>query len=529
MHVILKLGPDGRDKDLELEGTDTIAEVRLKVAAVSGVHPEHQRLVLRKGDVELHDDTQTVAQHNIQKEDEIRLLPRPPPRVISLNVGGSHHATLLSTLRRVEGSRLDKMFDGLALIEHAAPAAEGVPHEVSTEFVPRQADGTYFIDRNGRLFEYVLDYLRDYDPVDAQAEPEQEPEPERAALAEISLPSLSEDLRQLAKDARFYGLGGLAAACQQRLALAPAEPDPVGTVPSQICTDVQSLDRLVSQEGQFNGRCFVLSYDVRFRSFDENYSYCIKSSTNAFQTHGLGPCYRGDQGKVNFYLHTTTGKGRHGRGELCNDNDGCLISKNKLDVDEWYRIDIHKEPTSQHLRVTNLSSGESAISDIASLQPGTLAEDFIMKDPGDITPDNGHSDRMVRNMKWKNINPDAARVWSLEGCPRDFCGWNWMSAQGEILFRLATRPKEGDVLVMNHNPDQWQHTWNAATTRSAERCNYAAAKLSDGRVAFTVMVDAEGYHVSTREGKKLHSFRHRLGWDSFSHVGYSDGLCCLEK
>ena len=277
----------------------------------------------------------------------------------------------------------------------------------------------------------------------------------------------------------------------------------------------------------FNGRCFVLSYDVRFRSFDENYSHCIKSSTNAFQTCGMGPPYRGDRGKVTFYLHTTTGKGRHGRGELYNDNDGCLISKNKLDVDEWYRIDIHKEPTSQHLRVTNLSSGESAISDIASLQPGALAEDFIMKDPGDITPDNGHSDRMVRNMKWKNINPDAARVWSLEGGP-DICYWNWMSAQGEILFHLNPRPKTGDVLVMNHNPDQ-RHTWNAATTRCEERCNYAAAKLSNGRFAFTVMVDAEGYHVSTREGKKLHSFRHRLGWDSFSHVGYSDGLCCLEK
>lgn len=223
MHVILRQGPDGREKDLELEGTDTIAEVRLKVAAVTGVHPEHQRLVLREGDVELCDDAETVAQHHIQKEAEIRLLPRPSPRAVSLNVGGFHHATLLSTLRRVEGSRLDKMFDGL--IEHSAPAAEGVPHEVSSVFTRRQADGAYFIDRNGRLFEYVLDYLRDYHPDEEQAEPEPELEgdaTEDVARAEISLPSSPDDLRQLTKDAGFYGLSGLSAACRQRLGLVEA-------------------------------------------------------------------------------------------------------------------------------------------------------------------------------------------------------------------------------------------------------------------------------------------------------------------
>ena len=45
MRVFLKL-LDGRTRDLELEGTDTIGAVRTKVAALTGVHPQHQRLIL---------------------------------------------------------------------------------------------------------------------------------------------------------------------------------------------------------------------------------------------------------------------------------------------------------------------------------------------------------------------------------------------------------------------------------------------------------------------------------------------------
>ena len=54
MRVILKL-VNGRTKDLEVEGADTIGLVRRQVAAVTGVHPQHQRLILEDG-VELADD-----------------------------------------------------------------------------------------------------------------------------------------------------------------------------------------------------------------------------------------------------------------------------------------------------------------------------------------------------------------------------------------------------------------------------------------------------------------------------------------
>ena len=88
MLIFLKL-IDGRTKDLDLEGTDTIAVVRMKVAAVTNIHPEHQRLVLLDGGIELLDDTSTVADHNIRLEAEIGMVAQPEPRIISLNVGGT--------------------------------------------------------------------------------------------------------------------------------------------------------------------------------------------------------------------------------------------------------------------------------------------------------------------------------------------------------------------------------------------------------------------------------------------------------
>jgi hypothetical protein len=219
MHIILKL-IDGRDKNLELEGVDTIAEVRKQVALVTGVHPEHQRLVLMEGDVELLDDTKTVAQHDIHREAEIRLLPRPPPRAVVVNVGGIAYTTMLSTLRQVDGSRLAQMFDGLgahtpaavpAAAEHqrggaGGRAAEGVPLEVSTIYLLVE-DGSHLINRNGAVFSYVLDYLRDLEWAAGGGGGADAP-------TELALPSSDEDLQRLAKEADFYGLPELAAACR---------------------------------------------------------------------------------------------------------------------------------------------------------------------------------------------------------------------------------------------------------------------------------------------------------------------------
>eukprot|EP01083_Nonionella_stella_P152509 488982_1 len=60
---------------------------------------------------------------------------------ITLNVGGIKYQTALSTLLRFEDSILCKMFEGKFSLKPSK-------------------DGTYFIDRDGETFKYILNYLR---------------------------------------------------------------------------------------------------------------------------------------------------------------------------------------------------------------------------------------------------------------------------------------------------------------------------------------------------------------------------------
>jgi hypothetical protein len=61
--------------------------------------------------------------------------------VIPINVGGTHHMmTERDVLRLVPGSTLEKMFSGL--------------HEL------KKIDEEVFLDRDGRTFQYLVNYLR---------------------------------------------------------------------------------------------------------------------------------------------------------------------------------------------------------------------------------------------------------------------------------------------------------------------------------------------------------------------------------
>uniref|UniRef100_A0A3B3SW84 BTB/POZ domain-containing protein KCTD7 n=1 Tax=Paramormyrops kingsleyae TaxID=1676925 RepID=A0A3B3SW84_9TELE len=64
------------------------------------------------------------------------------PEVIPLNVGGTYFTTRLSTLRRYEDTMLAAMFSG-------------------RHHIPRDAEGRFFIDRDGAYFGDILNFLRE--------------------------------------------------------------------------------------------------------------------------------------------------------------------------------------------------------------------------------------------------------------------------------------------------------------------------------------------------------------------------------
>jgi len=92
---------------------------------------------------------------------------------VRLDVGGSVYTTSTHTLRRCPNSLLALMFGGR--------------HELQ-----REPDGTYFIDRDGAHFRYVLNFLRD-GSIDPQ-----------------TLPTDRTSVRQIICEARYYQLDELA-------------------------------------------------------------------------------------------------------------------------------------------------------------------------------------------------------------------------------------------------------------------------------------------------------------------------------
>ncbi|XP_028294602.1 BTB/POZ domain-containing protein KCTD12-like [Gouania willdenowi] len=94
------------------------------------------------------------------------------PDIVELNVGGQVYVTRLETLTAVPNSLLWAKFT------QSAPAD-----------LPKDGKGRFFFDRDGHLFRYILDYLRD---------------------SEIFLPEFFKERRRLQKEADFFQLPELA-------------------------------------------------------------------------------------------------------------------------------------------------------------------------------------------------------------------------------------------------------------------------------------------------------------------------------
>ncbi|OWF49548.1 uncharacterized protein LOC110451738 [Mizuhopecten yessoensis] len=91
---------------------------------------------------------------------------------IKLDIGGVQYTTSLATLKKDSGSMLAAMFSGR--------------HQLRTE-----ADGSYFIDRDGAHFRYILNYLRD------------------GGIKDGTLPSNENLWRELLTEAEYYQISGL--------------------------------------------------------------------------------------------------------------------------------------------------------------------------------------------------------------------------------------------------------------------------------------------------------------------------------
>ena len=105
--------------------------------------------------------------------------------VIELNIGGVIYATSLSTLTSEPSSVLARLFSVGGMGGSAARP-------------PKDSKGRCFVDRDGVLFRYVLDYLRS---------------------RRLVLPEAFGEKQRLRQEAEYYGLTGLVRSVQQGLEL----------------------------------------------------------------------------------------------------------------------------------------------------------------------------------------------------------------------------------------------------------------------------------------------------------------------
>lgn len=146
--------------------------------------------------------------------------------VVELNVGGVLHTTSLDTLAKVDGSLLAEWFTG---------------GEQNCQLL-RDGQNRLFVDRDGQLFRFVLEYLRTGLPV---------------------YPESKYDRMRLATEAEFYRLPGLQSALTTAV-----------TNGNCSCEDSAGLSQsrsgfiTLGYQGTFSGRQGIGGADVNFRKIN---------------------------------------------------------------------------------------------------------------------------------------------------------------------------------------------------------------------------------------------------------------------
>jgi hypothetical protein len=129
--------------------------------------------LVRKSMAKINERYQAVAkEREILSQLHPKLQKQQTSSIIILNVGGKKFSTSLSTLRSIQGTFFDTMF--------------------GERWNPRPLeDGSYFIDRDPKVFRYILNFLRD-------------------GTIDLDLLSASE-AKAIEKDASFYQIPSLLA------------------------------------------------------------------------------------------------------------------------------------------------------------------------------------------------------------------------------------------------------------------------------------------------------------------------------
>lgn len=177
-------GPQEREKNSSLKYyKDTCAQIKMRLqTTMSKMRLQFEKLVEEKEDFERWREEQAAVlelerkQFEQQKKVVAQIIQGQSGRV-RVNVGGHFYDTSLATLTKDAHSMLSAMFSGrYGLIQ--------------------DADGSYFIDRDGTHFRYILNFLRDNT---------------------VIVPPNYLLHMELLKEADFYQLDGLAEIIKQNL------------------------------------------------------------------------------------------------------------------------------------------------------------------------------------------------------------------------------------------------------------------------------------------------------------------------
>uniref|UniRef100_A0A1A8MAN8 Potassium channel tetramerisation domain containing 12.2 n=2 Tax=Nothobranchius TaxID=28779 RepID=A0A1A8MAN8_9TELE len=141
------------------------------------------------------------------------------PEIVELNVGGQVYVTRLETLTAAPNSLLWSKFT------QSSPAD-----------LPTDSKGRFFFDRDGFLFRYILDYLRD---------------------SELSLPEFFKERKRLQKEADFFQLPELsrrlAAVSKDSSSTDDSGEQEEAELTSPVTTSSSSSDRALRSPGASSG------------------------------------------------------------------------------------------------------------------------------------------------------------------------------------------------------------------------------------------------------------------------------------